>query len=99
MTTPKNNKGRASRKDAAPEPTTKSDSKDTSATVQRARVLKRLRRGPLDTVEGYRLGYLHLPRRVMELRRAGYQIAMCWIWRYGPDGVQHRVGRYELEVA
>jgi Helix-turn-helix domain len=99
MTTPRNNKGRASRKDAAPEPTTKADSKATSTTAQRERLLKRLSRGPLDSVEGYRLGFLHLPRRVMELRRAGHQIGMCWVHRYGPDGMPHRVGQYRLEAA
>jgi len=98
MTIP-NEKGRNSGKSATPNTTTTSDFKSTSVTAQRARLLKRLRRGPLDSVEGYRLGFLHLPRRVMELRRAGHQIGMCWVHRHGPDGMPHRVGQYRLEAA
>jgi hypothetical protein len=52
---------------------------------------------PLDSVDGYMLlGSLHLPRRIMELRRAGYPIEMRWIHRYGPGGEPHRVGQYYL---
>lgn len=99
MTTSRNNKGRNSGKSAT-QKTTKVNRKGTSAEAQRARILAWLSKMPLDTVDAYTLlGSLHAPRRVMELRRAGYPIGMRWIWRYGPEGKPHRVGQYFLEAA
>lgn len=95
MTT-KNEKGRDSGKSATRK-TTKGDGKGTSAEAQRVRLMERLAQGPLDTVEAYvKLGSLHAPRRIMELRREGHPIEMRWIYRFGPDGVPHRVGQYYL---
>ncbi|WP_024901557.1 helix-turn-helix domain-containing protein [Robbsia andropogonis] len=68
-----------------------------SAAAQRERLLKSLRRGPVDTVHAYRtLDILHVPRRVLELRRAGYDIKTEWVERVTEQGVTHRVGRYRL---
>lgn len=96
MTT-RNNKGRNSGKSATPNKTTTCNRKGTSAEAQRARIIAWLRKMPLDTVDAYvLLGSLHVPRRIMELRRAGHAIGMRWIWRYGPEGEPHRVGQYYL---
>ncbi|WP_429497993.1 helix-turn-helix domain-containing protein [Robbsia andropogonis] len=68
-----------------------------SAAAQRDRLLRSLRRGPVDTVHAYRtLDILHVPRRVLELRRAGYDIKTEWVMRITEQGVTHRVGRYRL---
>jgi hypothetical protein len=99
VTSPKNAKGRNPRQGAT-QKTSTVNRKGTSAEAQRARILKWLRKMPLDTVDAYvLLGSLHAPRRVMELRRAGYAIGMRWIWRYGPEGEPHRVGQYFLAEA
>lgn len=91
-----NDMGRNPRQGAT-QKTTAINRKGTSAEAQRARILAWLKRRPLDTVDGYViLGSLHLPRRIMELRRAGYPIEMRWIHRYGPEGEKHRVGQYFL---
>ncbi|MGH8787933.1 MAG: helix-turn-helix domain-containing protein [Cupriavidus necator] len=72
---------------------------DSSAEAQRARLLRALKRGPVDTVHAYRhLDILHAPRRVFELRHAGYIIVTSWVWRHTEQGVRHRVGVYSLEV-
>lgn len=91
----KNELGRNSAKSATL--TTEDNVKGTSAEAQRARIIDRLKKGPLDSVDGYMvLGSLHMPRRIMELRREGHPIEMRWIYRFGPEGVPHRVGQYYL---
>ncbi len=71
-----------------------------TATAQRARLLRALERGPVDTVYAYRkLDILHVPRRVFELRKAGYGITTSWVWRITEKGERHRVGMYWLEGA
>ncbi|WP_429497433.1 helix-turn-helix domain-containing protein [Robbsia andropogonis] len=68
-----------------------------SAAAQRDRLLRSLRSGPVDTVHAYRtLDILHVPRRVLELRRAGYEIVTEWVPRVTEQGITHRVGRYRL---
>lgn len=97
MTT-RNNKGRNPGKGAT-QKTTGANHSGTSAEAQRARLLNALKRGPVDTVHAYRkLDILHVPRRVFELRQAGYPIVLQWIWRVTEQGVQHRVGLYSLET-
>lgn len=97
MTT-RNEKGRNSGKSAT-QKTTSCNRKSTSAEAQRARLLAALKRGPVDTVHAYRqLDILHVPRRVFELRKAGHFITTSWLWRTTEQGIQHRVGVYQLEV-
>jgi hypothetical protein len=72
-------------------------SRTNSAAAQRERLLRALERGPVDTVHAYRaLDILHVPRRVFELRKAGYAIAMSWVERVTDQGYAHRVGLYSL---
>ncbi|WP_044041172.1 helix-turn-helix domain-containing protein [Caballeronia insecticola] len=74
--------------------------KGNSAAAQRARLLRALKRGPVDTVHAYRkLDILHVPRRVFELREAGHSIVTSWVWRTTEQGERHRVGLYSLEVS
>lgn len=68
-----------------------------SAEAQRGRLLAALVRGPVDTVRAYReLDILHVPRRVFELRKQGYDISTQWAERYTEAGEPHRVGVYVL---
>lgn len=68
-----------------------------SAAAQRERLLAALKRGPVDTVHAYRyLDILHVPRRVFELRKQGYDISTHWTQRYTESGNSHRVGVYVL---
>lgn len=65
--------------------------------AQRQRLLDALRRGPVDTVYAYRhLDILHVPRRVLELRQEGHDIATTWAQRATEQGSAHRVGVYVL---
>lgn len=108
-TTTKKQKGRAPAKNATPTTTGNDHSataalahryRGNSAEAQRARLLRALRRGPVDTVRAYRkLDILHVPRRIFELRQAGYRIATTWVWRISEAGQRHRVGLYSLEAA
>lgn len=71
-----------------------------TADAQRARLLRALQRGPVDTVRAYRqLDILHVPRRIFELRKAGHRILTMWVWRVTEAGQRHRVGMYVLEGA
>lgn len=66
-----------------------------SKTTQRQRVLERLKeRGSLTTREAViEMGIMSLPKRIEELRKAGYQIATMWV--DADPGV--RYGIYVLE--
>lgn len=69
-----------------------------TAVAQRGRLLDALKRAPVDSLHAFRvLDILHPPRRVYELRQAGYKITTSWVWRYSEQGVRHRVGIYSLE--
>ncbi|MDW3684005.1 helix-turn-helix domain-containing protein [Cupriavidus sp. CV2] len=71
-----------------------------TAEAQRSRLLAALKRGPVDTVHAYRnLDILHVPRRVFELRKAGYAITTSWASRVTERGYPHRVGIYSLAKA
>ena len=64
---------------------------------QRAVILEALRAGPLSTLEAReRLGVLHAPGRVLELRRAGFKIETQTGTRFDAEGRRHRVGVYVL---
>lgn len=72
-------------------------SRRNSAAAQRERLLRALECGPVDTVHAYRaLDILHVPRRIFELRKAGYAIELSWVDRITEQGHAHRVGLYSL---
>ncbi|MBB5467238.1 hypothetical protein HDG32_003358 [Paraburkholderia sp. CI2] len=69
-----------------------------SAAGQRDRLLRALKRGPIDTQHASRqLDIIHPPRRVFELRKLGHRITTSWVWRTTEAGERHRVGLYVLE--
>lgn len=76
---------------------------DNSAAAQRARLLKRLMRGPITTIEARRdLDILMPAARIFELRhREGKTVQMVWVDRPTECGKLHRVAMYSLfpEVA
>ena len=64
---------------------------------QRAVVLDALRAGPLSTLEAReRLGVLHAPGRVLELRKAGFKIETQSSIKFDAEGRPHRCGVYVL---
>lgn len=68
-----------------------------SSSAQRARILSALQQGPVTTFEARkRLDVPHPAGRVMELRKAGHEIATFWTDAYSEVGKKHRVARYEL---
>lgn len=68
-----------------------------SVEAQRARLLERLRQGPVSTLDARALlDVLHPAARVMELREQGYQIETLWSRELSPCGRLHRVARYVL---
>ena len=76
------------------------DGSPNAAAAQRARILAHLQAGrPLTTLQARReLDTLHPAARVLELRRAGWPIAMAWVSEESDAGQRHRVGKYWLEV-
>ncbi|MGF6610631.1 hypothetical protein OKW45_005553 [Paraburkholderia sp. WSM4175] len=69
-----------------------------TAASQRTRLLRALKRGPVDTQHASRhLDIIHPPRRVFELRKLGHDITTAWVWRTTEAGERHRVGLYVLE--
>lgn len=69
-----------------------------SAAAQRARLLAHLRHvGTLTTLQAReQLNIMHPSGRVLELRKAGYNIETVWAWDSDHEGRSHRVGRYAL---
>ncbi len=68
-----------------------------SAEAQRVRLLRTLKRGPVDTQHASRqLDIIHPPRRIFELRKLGHDISTGWCWRTTEAGERHRVGIYSL---
>jgi len=64
---------------------------------QRYLMLEAMRAGPLTSVQAReRLGILHPPGRVFELRRLGYEIDTVPTLAVDADGRQHRCARYVL---
>lgn len=64
---------------------------------QRVLILEALREGPLSTLEAReRLGVLHPPGRVHELRKAGFAIETRTSTKFDAEGRPHRVGLYVL---
>lgn len=67
---------------------------------QRIILLEALRHGPVSSIAAREdLGILHVAARVMELRRAGFEIETLWRADEDAQGRLHRVGTYVLKVA
>lgn len=65
--------------------------------AQCARLLARLRNGPLTTTEAQRkLDVYDPPARIFQLRAQGHRIDTVWTRDETEAGVLHRVGRYVL---
>lgn len=68
-----------------------------SAEAQRARLLHRLRQGPITTTEArHELDILHPPGRALELRRRGFIIGTETVEGLNSNGKIHNVGKYTL---
>ncbi|CAK0776008.1 hypothetical protein CCP3SC15_530009 [Gammaproteobacteria bacterium] len=68
-----------------------------SASAQRLRLLARLRRGPITTLEArHELDVMHPSARIQELREDGYPIITHWTRDRTAEGNPHRVGQYIL---
>ena len=68
-----------------------------SGAAQCARLLHRLRTGPITTFEAMRsYDIYHCPARILQLRKCGYDIATVWDRVVTEAGVTHRVGKYVL---
>lgn len=71
--------------------------KSTSGHAQRQRILEALRIGPKTSYDLRRLGCYQAPARIIELRRAGYDIQTEFVTLYDIDGYLHpRCARYHL---
>jgi hypothetical protein len=69
-----------------------------SKAKQRALILAALRAGPLSTLDAReRLGVLHCPGRVCELRKLGHDIETQTDVRFDAEGRPHRCGVYILK--
>jgi hypothetical protein len=70
---------------------------DDAKARQRAVILDALRKAPLSTLEAReRLGVLHAPGRVCELRKLGAKIRTEIKTQFDSEGRPHRVGVYIL---
>jgi Helix-turn-helix domain len=68
-----------------------------STAAQCARLLARLRKGPITTFEAMRkLDVYHCPARVLQLRKRGHHIDTVWTRVVTEANVAHRVGQYIL---
>lgn len=64
---------------------------------QQRLILEALREGPLSTIDAReRLGVMHASGRVMELRRAGWQIETVRQIVFDSEGRPHRSGMFRL---
>jgi hypothetical protein len=73
--------------------------KSTSGHAQRQRILEALRAGPKTSYDLRRLGCYQAPTRIIELRRAGFEIHTEFVTLYDRDGYLHpRCARYHLIV-
>lgn len=77
---------------------TEADVNNTSCPAQRARILERLKNGPLTTLEAAEeLNVLRAPARIHELRDAGHNILTYRIVAHDGNGRRHpRIGKYVL---
>lgn len=48
-------------------------------TGQNAQVLNRLRQGPLNAMQAHDMGIMRLAARILDVKRAGYQIESKWV--------------------
>lgn len=87
----------SNKKALAPECTGQCVDGGNSSIAQRERILSALHETSLTTFEARRqLDVPHPAARVMELRRAGYDIATFWTDDYSDAGQKHRIARYVL---
>lgn len=71
--------------------------KSTASEAQRRRILIALAGGPKTSYELRRLGCYQCPTRVLELRRAGYDITTTLVSIWDQDGYRHhRVALYSM---
>lgn len=74
--------------------------RSTATEAQRQRCLDALHAGPKTTYDLRRLGIYQAPARIIELRRAGYDIRTELVNLYDRDGYLHpRCARYHLVEA
>lgn len=67
------------------------------ASAQCARLLARLKKGPLTTLQARReLDVLHPAARVQTLREHGHKIQTIWTNDVTAEGYRHRVAKYVL---
>lgn len=72
--------------------------KSTASEAQRERILEALRTGPKTSYDLRRLGCYQCAARVIELRRAGFDIRTELVTLYDRDGYMHpRCARYHWE--
>lgn len=64
-------------------------SKSTSAEAQRDRIIKALKRRPHNSYELRKLGCYQCPTRIIELRRAGYDISTERVSIWDDEGYKH----------
>ena len=70
---------------------------DASSATQRARILARLRMGPMTTTQARReLDVMHPAMRVLELRRRGFSIYTEMTLQETAPGRWHTAGKYVL---
>ncbi|PLK47039.1 helix-turn-helix domain-containing protein [Uliginosibacterium sp. TH139] len=70
---------------------------DTSNAAQRARLLDRLRTGPVSTFEARKnLEIMHPAGRIKELKDQGHKIEKLWVQEETETGVLHRIALYVL---
>jgi Helix-turn-helix domain len=82
----------------APAKSSKTEFTRTDTESQLARLLHRLRIGPITTVRlVHDFDILHPPARVLQLRKRGFEIATVWVITETFPGVRHRVGEYVLQ--
>ena len=75
------------------------DRNENTAAAQRGRVLAALKVRKITTLQARQeIDVLHPAARVMELRRAGHDIATEWTFDVNSEGHLHRVARYTLHA-
>lgn len=72
----------------------------TATEAQLQRVLDRLKRGPVTTLElRVEQDVIHPPGRIAELRKRGHSISTFMVDRQTDAGAWHKVGMYRLHAS
>ena len=91
-------KARGESEKAAKLSSSDSSSYSTATQAQRARIVEVLRRGPHTSYELRQIGCYQAPARILELRRAGYEIRTQLVNLWDRDGYEHKnCALYHLE--